>query len=318
MAGSTLSLQLQGFAPAFRQAQVELVSEATGARITRTPFLDGSLLMRDLDPGDYKVSVIHPNLITPIDVRRVKLFPQSPPIRVPIPVPEFLFRDTPIRDVPDADMGPIQQTAAAVAGRLGPIAAKAPGEVIRASDWNTLAGAVEELARAVGQLARLAAPAGHSHPEIAEKIDEVQGNIRRFSESFGRSLLELRREIEAGALRSDLEKVLDAAQAPTTIREPLLASLAGLEAATQAEPPVFTGKIARFGDQVLSEINVLAQAQGEDADAFLARPEVQALTASAGHYSRAGTQLKAESELGTYARTGAAVRGSKLSRAIER
>lgn len=318
MGSSTLSLQLQGFQPAIRQATVELVSQATGVKLTRKPFLDGSLVMKDLDPGDYEISVIHPALLTPIDVRKIKVFPQRPPTRVPIGVPEYLFKDTPIRDIPDADMAPIQQTAAAVSGRLGPIAAKAPGEVLRSADWNTLAGAVEELARAVGELARLAAPIGHAHPEIADKIDEVQDNLRGFSESFGKSLLELRREIEAGALRADLGKVLDLAQAPAATRTKLTDKLILIEQATQAEPLVFTGQIARFGGELLSEINALAEAQGDEADDFLARPEVRALTASASQYSKAGTQLKAESELGTYARTGAAISGSKLGRVIGR
>lgn len=318
MGSSTLNLQLQGFMPAIRDATVELVSESTGAKITRSPFRDGSLVMHNLDPGDYKVSVIHPNLLTPIDVRKIKLFPQRPPTRVPIPIPEFLFRDSPIRDIPDADLGPIQQAAAEVSGRLAPLATKAPGEVLRSSDWNTLAGAVEELARAVGELAALASPVGHGHPEIAEKIDEVQDNIRNFSETFGKSLLELRREIEAGALRSDLIKVLQRADAPEATRTKLLEGLGKIEAATQAEPLVFTRKTSLYGHELLTQINELATAQGDAADDFLAHPEVQALTRSATQFSKAGAQIKAESELGTYARTGAAVSGSKLERVLGR
>src|SRR5918994_458434 len=63
----------------------------------------------------------------------------------------------------------------------GSLAGKAPGEVIRAEDWNVLAGAVADLARAVGELTRLVSPVGHDHPELAEKFAEVQGNILRFS-----------------------------------------------------------------------------------------------------------------------------------------
>jgi hypothetical protein len=314
---AAFNIQLQGFPPANREAKVELVNEATGERVERSPFLDGSLLVRDLDPGIWNLTVAHPNLVSPIVSRKVRLFPQIIPTLVPIPILPDLFRDTPIRDIPDVNLGPVQQTATTVRTQLQPLGAKASGEVIRAADWNALVAAVSDLAGAVLELTNLVSPRGHDHPEIAEKIDEVQGNIRRFSESFGRSLLELRREIETENLRKNLGEVLDLGGATEDMRERLFERARELEFSAQAETPVFTGKTAALGAVLLNDINTLAQSRGAEADAFLANPAVKELSDIAGQFSRTGTQTKAEAELLTYQRTSSAISGSKFGRTLK-
>lgn len=310
---AAFSLKLTGHTPANRDAQVKLTNVATGQEVVRTPFLDGSLLVRDLDPGDWQVVVSHPNLLQPIEQRIVRLFPQPAPTLVPIAVPPDLFRDTPIRDVPDADLSPIQQLATAARDVSLPLASKAPGEVIRADDWNRLVGAVTDLSNAVLELTRLASPTGHDHPEIAEKIGEVQGNIRRFAEAFGRSLVELRRDIENQHLRRTVVDVLDAAGAANEIRDRLLNRVTELEVATQATTPTFTAKLASAGMVFLTEVNDLAAAQGDTADDFLAAEPVQRLVQTAQFYVDSGTQTAVESELATYQRTTGAAGGSKLA-----
>lgn len=308
---SAFQFQLQGYPAANRDAMVRLVNESTGQSIERKPFLDGSLVVRDLDPGFWQVEVAHPNVIQPVFTRRVRLFPQPAPTYIPVPVPERLFRDTPIRDIPDADLGPVQQLAAQVQGGIGAIADKAPGEVIRAADFNVLATGLADLARALGELARLVSPRGHDHPEIAEKIDEVQENLRRFADAYGRSLLELRREIETLSLRRRVTDVLDTGGASADVRTRVLDRVRDLEGSLQANTPVFTGKLANTGMLLSTTINELAVAQGDGADAFLANESVQALTQIAQQYSTAGTQTRSESELNTYERTSTAG-GAKL------
>src|SRR5262245_39407349 len=239
---ATANIQLQGFTAANRLAEVKLVNQVTGVEITRKPFLDGKLLLRDLDPGPYELEVTHPNRIQPIDRPVIRLFPQPAPTFIPIPVPADLFRDTPIRETPDADLGPVQQLATGARDRLAPIGAKGPGEAIRAADWNVLVGAVSDLATAVLELTRLVSPQGHDHPELEEKIGEVQDNIRRFGEAFGRSLLELRREIESANLRKTVEQVADLAPTDirTAVRDRLLTRVGDLEATVRADTPTFT------------------------------------------------------------------------------
>jgi len=310
-ARASFDIRLQGLPAANRDAEVRLVNQATGQKVVRKPFLDGSLLVRDLDPGPWEMVVTHPNLIQPIDRRIVRLFPQPFPTRVPVVIRPDLFRDTPIRDIPDVDLAPIQQAAASARSAVAPLAGKAPGEVIRSSDWNALAGAVSDLAGAVSELVNLVSPHGHDHPEIAEKIGEVQGNIRRFTESFGRSLLELRRDIENEDLRHRVTDVLNAAGAPTGIRDRLLGRVTDLEKAVQQPTPVFTAKLAATGNVLLSEVNQLALGQ-PDPDVFLAREDVRAVLGIAQNLATTGGQTQPEEELAAFRRSTTVVGGSRL------
>lgn len=308
----SLDVRLSGYAPANRDATIKLSNPTTGQTIERKPFLDGSLLLRDLDAGPWQMQVVHPNLISPIDTRTIRVFPQPFPTRIPVPVKPDLFRDTPIRDIPDADLSPIQQAATAARDATTPLSGKAAGEVIRSDDWNSLAGAVHELAGAVLELTNLVSPRGHDHVEIAEKIGEVQGNIRRFIESFGKSLLELRRDVESKHLRRKVTDVIGTATISEDIRNTLLAPVALLELATQEETPMFSRKLAGAGNTILATVAQMAEQQ-PDPDTWQAQPEVQVLIATATHYADAGVQTEAEAELGTYRRTTTAAGGSKFA-----
>jgi hypothetical protein len=308
---ASFDIRLQGFPAANRDTEVTLVNQLTGVALKRKPFLDGQLLIRDLEPGPYEITVNHANLIQPIDKRVVRLFPQIAPTRVPVIVRPDLFRDTPIRDIPDADLSPVQQAAATVRASVQPLAGKAPGEVIRAGDWNVLAGAVGDLAAAVLELVQLVSPRGHDHPEIAEKIAEVQGNLRRFAESFGKSLVELRRDVENQNLRRKVETVLDKAGAEQAVRDRIIGRVVDLEAGLQQSTPVFTAKLATTGLNLQRELADLALGR-DDPDAFLADQDVVSLVQIAGHYVDAGGQTRVEEELGTYMRTGTVAGGTKF------
>ncbi len=295
---AAFNFQLQGYQPAFRDATISLVHEATGQTVERKAFLDGSLVVRDLEPGFYQVTVRHPNLLTVIDQRRVRLFPQPAPTKVFVPVPADIFRDTPIRDIPDADLAPVQQTVSAVGAAIGPLGNKQPGEAILAADWNLMATAIHDLANAVLELTKLVSPRGHDHPEIAEKIDEVQGNIMRFSEAFGRSLLELRREIEATKLRRKVDENITTRNPERGLR--LLERIDELELLIHEPTINYTRKLNSLSNLIVNEIQAIAVEQGEDADAFLAEPGVKELNERAQQHIAAGTSIKPEQELRVY------------------
>ena len=72
------------FVSAARDATVKLVNQTTGAAVERKPFLDGTLLVRDLDPGMYEVEVRHPNLTQAVARQKVRLFPQPRPTVITI------------------------------------------------------------------------------------------------------------------------------------------------------------------------------------------------------------------------------------------
>lgn len=309
-----LNLKLQGVPAANRDASVKLVNIASGQTLERKPFLDGSLTVRDIDPGPWEVQVLHPNVVSPLFQQRITVLPQFRPTFIPIPIRPDLFVDNPIRDVPDADLTPVQQTATAVRAVVAPIAGKAAGEVIRAEDWNQLASAVSDLAAAVLELTSLVSPRGHDHPEIAAKIDEVQGNVRRFTESFGRSLLELRRDVESQNLRRATDDMLDdAVTLPPGVRDRLKNRLDELDLSIRETPLAFTRKMSATGNVLASEINAIATAQGADADAFLAKDTVKKALGIAEQLSVGGTQIRPEEELETYRRTGIAAGGSKFT-----
>ncbi|CAN5762564.1 hypothetical protein BH24ACT5_BH24ACT5_17220 [soil metagenome] len=310
MAQATFDIRMEGYPPANRDATVKLVNQATGQEVTRKPFLDGSLLVRDLDPGNWEMTVLHPNLINAIDRRVVRLFPQPMPTRVPVIVRPDLFRDTPIRDIPDADVAPVQQTAATVARNVAPLAGKSAGEVIRAEDWNVMAAAVSDLARAVAELTQLVSPRGHDHAEIADKISEVQGNIRRFTESFGRSLVELRREIESQNLRRRLTDVLDRGGAANDVRDRVFERVGELEATTLAPTATWSNSIANHGNAMIREIIDLANTQDGGADDFLTTEQVTSTLTLLQNFAGAGGQTRPEEELLTYRRGAAEAGGS--------
>lgn len=310
---AAVNVKLSGTPAANRDATIKLVNQSTGQQIERKPFLDGSLLVRDVDPGLWQMTVVHPNLVTPIDQRIIRIFPQITPTVVPVTIPPGLFRDTPIRDIPDADLTPVQQAASGARDRVAPIGSKSPGEAIRAEDWNVLVGAVSDLAGAVLQLTTLVAPIGHDHPEIADKIGEVQDNLRRFAQAFGNSLVELRREIETEVLRRSVNDVTALGQATEDARARIADRISNLEKSIQSDTTVFTQNLSTTGSLLLNEVNTMAVAQGAAGAAFLANPSVQTMLSVARQYVDAGTQTSGEAELQTYRKTGAASGGLKFT-----
>jgi hypothetical protein len=310
---AAVNVQLSGAGFANRDASVKLVNSATGQVIERKPFLDGSLLVRDVDPGLWQLTVSHPNLVTPIDQRVIRIFPQVPPTLVPVTISPDLFRDNPIRDIPDADLSPVQQTATDVRDRLRPVLGKSPGEAIRAEDWNVLVAGVSDLATAVLSLTGLVSPKGHDHPEIAEKIGEVQDNLRRFSQAFGNSLVELRREIETEVLRRNVNDVLALGQATEDTRARITDRITALENSLQSDTTVFTQNLTTTGSLLLTEVNSMAVAQGAAGNAFLANASVQKVSAVARQYVDSGTQTSGEAELTTYQKTSAVSGGMKFT-----
>jgi hypothetical protein len=294
-----INIKLQGFAQANRDAQVSITSEATGKRVEGKPFLDGSLTVRDLDPGLYEIEVRHPNLVLPIEKRKIRVFPQPTPTQVHIRVPEVVFKDTAIIDIQDADLSPVQQAAASARTAALEAGTKSPGDAIHAADWNKLAGAVADLARAVGELTQLVSPRGHDHPEIATKIDEVQGNLRSFAEAFGKTVLEIRRQFEVQQLEDRLEQVPDVRNVPG-IRE----KIEKLRDAVLNDTPQYTQQMARIGQDLTQFINEEAVKRGDAGDQFLKDAPVRDLHERAKTYAAAGTQTKAENELLMYQRSG--------------
>jgi hypothetical protein len=211
MTKGSFSIQVSGHAPARRDVSLEITNETTGETRQVKPFLDGSAMVRNLAPGAYQVKVLHPNVVGElVDMRRVRLY-EGLPTLLRLPLPEELFRDTPVRDTPDADLTPVHDGATAVRDQIGVLGARKPGDPIRSDDWNAVVGAVTDLANVVAELTRLVSPTGHDHPELEEKIDEVNGNVKRFADQFGGQLARIQRTLQTLAMQRDLEDTISLA-----------------------------------------------------------------------------------------------------------
>lgn len=309
---SSLNIKLQNYPPANRDAMVTLTNPATGQTLNRKPFLDGTLLVRDLDPGQWEIAVHHPNVIAPLYTGLVTTLPIPMPTFVPVPLRPSDFRDTPIKDVRDADLGPVQQSVTAARTAASAVGGKAPGEAIRAADWNQLVTVVSDLAGAVLELTSLVSPRGHDHPEIATKIDEVQGNLRRFISSFGNSVIDLRRDVESQNLHRVATKVMDAGGVVGIERERILERVTDLSRGRQSSTLEYSHKLANTGIVLAGEVQKIATAQGTEADAFLNNEDVKNLIGITAAFASGGGAITAEQELDTYRQTGVVQGTSKM------
>src|SRR4051795_9348531 len=150
-----LNLSVLGFPAVNNDLTVEVRDPQTANVVaTATPFLDGTVRIPQISPGAYELSVLHPNLTLPVLTRPIRILPVGD-TSISVLIDPSQFRNTPIADIPDANLGPVRDTVTSVGETALPLARKQPGEAIRADDWNTMAGAVRDLATAVAELTRL-------------------------------------------------------------------------------------------------------------------------------------------------------------------
>jgi hypothetical protein len=299
-------INLQGMPAANRDATVILKNLNTGQEVKRKPFLDGSTVIRDLEPGLWNIEIEHPNLTMPIRPYKVpiRVFPGRTPTTITVPVPADLFTNTPIVDIPDADLAPVQATASSVREQAERLGGKQAGEAFLAEDWNRLTGAVADLATAVNELTRLVAPQGHNHPEIATRIDEVQSNVVRFGEAFGKTLIELQRAIEFDKLKADTDDVLTQIPDKPT-RDAISAQFATLKNALQSDTPRFTQQLSAFGGVLQNTLNEAVVNNAELRD----RPAFGRVLQRTDTYTSLGVQLQPMNELQIYRQTRTKTKG---------
>jgi len=296
---AAFQIKMTGYPAANRDSTVQLVSEATGQTVESKPYLDGSLLVRDLDAGMYQVVVKHPNSTIPIYQGRVRLFDQRPPTLIPIEIDPGLFRGIPVAPDPVADLSPVQKAASSVKARVAPIGNKASGEVIRAGDWNTLASAVSDLAAAVVELTNLVAPQGHAHPELTDKINQVQQTMSEFAQSFGRAQLQYQRTQEVSTMRLYADQVLTFGKATAAESKLLTDKLDDLAQSIDADSGTFTTKLTTASNQALATINTLSTR----VESFIANDAVKQLQSIARAHSDLGPQFEPRNEIWHYMAT---------------
>src|SRR5215813_11855474 len=168
MPGRDLNLSILGFPAVNSALSVELRDSDDTVVQTGQPFLDGSVRMTALQPGAYQLAVLHPNLALPVIRQPIRILPTGD-TSVTVLIDPSKFRNTPIADIPDANLGPVRDRATSVAETTLPLSQKRPGEAIVADDWNGMATGIRDLAQATGELTRLVSPLGHNHPELEDK-----------------------------------------------------------------------------------------------------------------------------------------------------
>lgn len=276
-----LNLSILGFPAVNRDLTVELRDPGT-ANVVRTvkPFLDGTVRVLQIEAGAYELAVRHPNIALPVLIRPIRVFPVGD-TTVSVVIDPSRFRNTPIEDLPDANLTPVQDAVRSVAETITPLANKVPGEAILAQDWNTMAAAIRDLANAVGELTRLVSPLGHNHPELEKKFDEMSGNFDELVNSVSASLTELQRQIQTQRFRQQVADVLDAANVdPVSPKGREFTDLVTvLEVSVTASPTKFGREARNTAVQLSTKLETLLDEKKDDAT-FAASDQVKNLSTS--------------------------------------
>src|SRR4051794_10812623 len=108
---AVMKLQLNTPVEITRDLRVQVTDPVTNRTIETTPSLDGTVNIRNLVAGQYRVQVMHPNLTFPVLDQPVRVLTQIPTL-VPIKIDLNIFANTPVRDIAEADLAPVQQRLA--------------------------------------------------------------------------------------------------------------------------------------------------------------------------------------------------------------
>lgn len=273
---NNLLVNVFGFPAANRDLTVEVRDPLTREVVrTARPFLDGTVRLSGIDPGAYELAVRHPNLTLPVIRRPIRILP-SGDTRISVVIDPSQFRNTPIEDIPDANLGPVRDTVTSVGETTLPLARKQPGEAIRSDDWNAMAGAIHDLASAVAELTRLVSPTGHDHPELVSKFDEVTGNFDQLVNTLSASMTELQRQIQAQRFRRQVEDLVSVGQLDSVAAAPLLTLVGSLETNVTESPLVYGRRARDVGQQLTAAVAQVVETKPVLNDT----PEVKALAQS--------------------------------------
>jgi len=278
---SDLTLNVLGFAAVNKDLTVKVLDPQT-QRVVREvqPFLDGTVRIPKIDPGAYEIAITHPNLTLPVVRRPIRVLPVGP-TNISVLIDPSKFRNTPIEDIPEANLGPVVDALKSVAETVTPLASKHPGEAIRADDWNTLSGSVRDLANSVAEMGRLVSPQGHDHPEYVQKFDEITTNFQNLLDQLSAAMAELQRQIYAQRLRGQVMDVLDqAAVDPNSAQgKEFLDLVNSVDAKVNESPTVFGREVRNTGVQLQTKLQTLLDERQADPQ-FATSPQVQTLSSA--------------------------------------
>jgi hypothetical protein len=276
---STLTMNLLGFPAVNKDLTVELRDAVTQNVIkTAQPFTDGTVHIPQVNPGAYEVVVSHPNLTLPVIRRPIRILPDGD-TKVAVLIDPSKFRNTPIEETPEANLGPINDLAASVGETIGPVANKKAGEAILAQDWNQLAAGIRDMSGAMQELTKVVSPVGHDHPEYIKKFDEVTTNFQNLLDTLSSAFVELQRQIQTMRLRSHITEVLDAAgvDPKSATGKDMLGIVDQLDTQVTASPTTFGREFRNAAVQIDTKLSSLVTAN-QNKPEFTGSPAVKQLS----------------------------------------
>jgi len=121
-------MNILGFPAVNRDLTVEVRDAATQNLIREVkPFLDGTVRVPNIDPGAYEITVRHPNIALPVLRRPIRVLPVGD-TKVSVLIDPSQFRNTPIEQVPEANLTPVRDIARSVAETVSPLTSKHPAK----------------------------------------------------------------------------------------------------------------------------------------------------------------------------------------------
>jgi hypothetical protein len=260
---NNLMLNVLGFPAANRDLTVEVRDPLTSEVVrTAKPFLDGSVRLADINPGAYELAIRHPNLALPVIRRPIRILP-SGDTRVSVVIDPSQFRNTPIEDIPDANLGPVRDTVTSIGETALPLGRKQAGEAILADDWNAMAGAITDLAHAMAELTRLVSPTGHDHRELISKFDEMSGNFDQLVNTLSASMAELQRQIQAQRFRRQVDDLVSVGQLDDLTAGNLYTLVGSLETNVTESPLVYSRRARDIGAQLTAAVGQVLETRPE-------------------------------------------------------
>lgn len=273
-----LKMSILGFPAVNRDLMVQVRNPVTQEVVREArPFLDGTVRIPGIESGNYEVSVIHPNMILPVLRRPIRVLPVGE-TAITVMIDPSKFRNTPIEDIPETNLGPVTDMTKSIAATIAPLATKIPGEAIRSADWNMLADGVRDLSDTTGELSRVVSPIGHNHPELEAKISEMSTNFQTLLDTMSQALAELQRQIQRLRLRQQVEEVLEKADVPidSPQRTEMIDLINGLEMRVTDSPFLYSREMRNVAVQIQSKIEALI----DDKPDLVEAPEVDKISKS--------------------------------------
>jgi hypothetical protein len=205
-----LQINIQGFPVVNSDIKAEIRDIVSGQPIkSGTPFRDGTVTFPRLDAGLYQLVLTHPNLAGVLLQQPIRVLPGTLKTQVSILIDPSKFKNTPIEDVPDANLTPLLDAARQIEENAKNLANKQGGEAILAGDWNAMATRTAEMAHAFGELTRVVSPQGHNHPEYERKLNELSSNFDSLVTTLSASMVEIQRQLQIRRLLDHADVIIN-------------------------------------------------------------------------------------------------------------